>query len=217
MSDYSWQDQDNPVDNTPDTQPDNAPHPDEYPNGSDGGQNNNYYPNTGFPNSNGYPNNDFQNNNNYPNNGFQNNNNYQNNGFQDNNSYMPTGSTGMATASLVLGICALVFSCCGGSCVFGAIGIILAILSRGAGRMNTQAKVGLGLSIGSIFLGIIMVIFFMISSISSGALQDYAHIMEEYSEEYSDALDSMDDPYGNFGENFSIGQTFITLSDDVTA
>ncbi len=71
----------------------------------------------------------------------------------------PKKSNNMALASLLLGILSLVLCCCGGfGVILGAVGIVLAILSRGSEPMETSAKVGLGLSIGGIVLGILVLI-----------------------------------------------------------
>ena len=65
----------------------------------------------------------------------------------------------MAMASLVLGILSVLLCCCGGfGIILGAIGIVLAILSRGREPMETSAKVGIGLSIGGIVLSIIVLV-----------------------------------------------------------
>lgn len=65
----------------------------------------------------------------------------------------------MAIASLVLGIMSVLFCCCGGfGIILGAIGIVLAVLSRGREPMETSAKAGIGLSIGGIVLGIIVLV-----------------------------------------------------------
>lgn len=78
---------------------------------------------------------------------------------QDYRANQPTGKTNnyMAMASLILGILSVLLCCCGGfGIILGAIGIVLAILSRGREPMETSAKAGLGLSIGGIVLGIIV-------------------------------------------------------------
>lgn len=68
-------------------------------------------------------------------------------------------SNNMATASLVMGILSVVLCCCGGfGIILGAIGIVLAILSRGREPMETSAKVGIGLSVGGIVLSIIVLV-----------------------------------------------------------
>lgn len=68
----------------------------------------------------------------------------------------------MATASLVMGILALVtFCCCYGGMIFGGLGILFALLSRGAGPLEGQAKTGMILSIIGLVLGIMTLAFFL--------------------------------------------------------
>lgn len=97
---------------------------------------------------------------------------------------------GMATAALVLGICSLVFICCGGSFVFGALGIILALLSRGASEMHGNAKAGLILSIIGFTASIVIFIFTFIALLSSNEFTD---IMEDYQYFYENG-----DEYDNY-------------------
>lgn len=90
--------------------------------------------------------------------------------YGDNNygrNYREPGSPGMATASLVLGICSILFTCCGLGMPLAGIGLVLAILSRGRGEMNNSAKIGLGLSVGGFILGLITTImgFFYIDRV----------------------------------------------------
>ena len=66
----------------------------------------------------------------------------------------------MATASLVMGILSLCSICC---CmlfgvVFGVLGIIFAIMSKGENGLSAQAKAGLILSIVGVVINIIMLI-----------------------------------------------------------
>lgn len=71
----------------------------------------------------------------------------------------PKKNNNMALASLILGVLSILLCCCGGfGIILGAVGIVLAILSRGREPMETSAKVGLGLSIGGIVLGIIVLV-----------------------------------------------------------
>lgn len=179
MSDYSWQDNKTPAGGTPS---DGSP---DFP------QTENTVPETQIPSA------DTQS----ETGGYQNNNSSPYNGYQ-NSSYMPTGSSTMATVALVLGICSILFTCCGGSCFFGAIGIILALLSRGSGHMNAQAKVGLGLSIGGIILGIIVTLLMIIFSIApSGKLEQYMDTIERYSYIYESDDDYLPlDEYNTYGD-----------------
>ena len=57
----------------------------------------------------------------------------------------------MAVAALSCGAASLLMLCFGGSPILGALGIILSLLSR-TDKMESIAKVGLGLSIGGISL-----------------------------------------------------------------
>lgn len=62
----------------------------------------------------------------------------------------------MATASLVMGILALVFLCCYGGLLFGGLGILFALLSRTGDRFTGQARAGLILSVIGLTLGIFL-------------------------------------------------------------
>lgn len=115
--------------------------------------------------------------------------------------YQETGSPGLATAALILGICSLIFICCGVGFILGALGIILALLSRGAGRMSTGAKTGLGLSIAGTVLSIFFFVAALAFSLSDGSFRRY---MEEYYNEYYEDYyeDYYDDYFDNFEEPF---------------
>ncbi len=66
----------------------------------------------------------------------------------------------LATASLVLGIISLVSMLCCCPFVFSAIGIVLALLSKGAeSTLRPRAKTGLVLSITGIVISLILVAF----------------------------------------------------------
>ena len=51
-----------------------------------------------------------------------------------------TGSQALAAASMVMAICSFLFMLNMGSLFFGSLGVIFALLSRGAGRMSGTAK-----------------------------------------------------------------------------
>lgn len=93
-------------------------------------------------------------------------------------------SNGMSLAAMILGICSIVFICCGGFAI-GAVGIALALLSRGGGPMSTQAKVGLGLSIGGFVVSLLLTISMFFS--------------QEFQNAFSEA---MENPYGIYNEDF---------------
>ncbi len=62
----------------------------------------------------------------------------------------------MATASLVMGILAVVTCCCYYSgFIFGGLGILFSLLSRTEEPMRGQAKAGLGLSIAGLVLVVV--------------------------------------------------------------
>ena len=75
-------------------------------------------------------------------------------------SRQPAGdsSPGMATASLVLGICSLVLALTGFSIVLGALGLLLALLSRGSGRLAGRSMAGFVTSLIGFCLGILLII-----------------------------------------------------------
>lgn len=75
-------------------------------------------------------------------------------------SYPRPRSNSMATAALVLGILAI---CTGfltgiGGVLFGGLGILIAILSRGYEPMESHAKIGLGLSATGLVMGLIVTV-----------------------------------------------------------
>lgn len=105
-----------------------------------------------------------------------------------------TQSDGLATASLVLGICSLIFICCGASFVVGALGIILALLSRGSSRISGNAKAGFILSLIGLILSIVIYGVMFFSMIVSGELED---MIEDY--QY----------YYDYGNDFDTDDTYI--------
>lgn len=63
----------------------------------------------------------------------------------------------MATASMIMGILAIVFVCCYGGLLFGSLGILFALLSRTGERMKGQARAGMILSVIGLMLGIFLI------------------------------------------------------------
>lgn len=106
----------------------------------------------------------------------------------------PRRSSAMSTASLVLGICSLVLMCCGAGPLFGALGIIFAILSRTGKDMDGNAKVGLGLSIAGTIVSIIVYIAYFAAIIQT---DEYRTLFREYYnyyyDDYYDYFDDYDD------------------------
>ena len=85
-----------------------------------------------------------------------------------------------------MGILSLVLCCCIGigGIVLGALGIIFAILSRKGKSMETMAKVGLGLSITGVVLGLITAVFFFIGMLANDEAQSDYGFPGESSLEY---------------------------------
>lgn len=76
---------------------------------------------------------------------------------------------GMAVAAMILGISSLLSTCCSGAGFpIAAIGIILALLSRRGNTMSTQAKAGLGLSLGALILSIVIFASGLLISVATG-------------------------------------------------
>ena len=115
--------------------------------------------------------------------------------------YRP-GGNGMVTASLVMGILSLLLTCCGLSYVFGALGIIFALLSRKNGPMDPQAKIGMGLSIAGSVLGIVIIAVALLQDPSyyMNALKEYQQFYNEYeNDDNYDDHDNFED-YGNYDD-----------------
>lgn len=82
-----------------------------------------------------------------------------------------TGSNSLATTALFLGFLSLLSGFTGiGGISFGAMGIILGLLSRTSPKMRTNAKVGIGLSLAGIVLGTALLVT-AFSSVESTLLQ----------------------------------------------
>ena len=102
------------------------------------------------------------------------------------------GSNGLATASLILGILALLSMCCMPplSLLFGGLGLILAVLSKGSRTRPVNAKAGMvlsSISIAIVALLIAVILFtFLANPKGKNFLQEYMHILtnpEEYTGE----------------------------------
>lgn len=127
--------------------------------------------------------------------------------YQQPRRYKEPGSPGMAMASVILGICSFIFMLSGLSPVLGGLGILLALLSRGCGKLSGTAKAGLiasccGLVIGTFVLGALSIVLFR--SIST---TDYSDLLEqyyyEYSDEYNDSFPYSSDEYpDSFGDYY---------------
>lgn len=87
----------------------------------------------------------------------------------------------MATASLVLGILALVTFCCYYTApIFGGLSILFAILSRPEGRFSRPAKTGIILSVIALVLLLALwavLIFILMSDIGNETIQNMPAVM----------------------------------------
>ncbi|WP_099466764.1 DUF4190 domain-containing protein [Konateibacter massiliensis] len=141
---------------------------------------------------------------------------YNNNEPASENTPVPTSNyydknepNGMATATLVLGILAIVSICCVyGSYIFGGIAIALGLLSRGKGtKLSTNALIGVILSIVGMAVSTFVLIFMVITMIASygsmgNFLQDYnAYYKEIYGEDLpfdTDLYDNEEYDYNDY-------------------
>lgn len=143
-------------------------------------------------------------------------------------------SSGLATASLVLGILSLLLVCCGFSFILGALGILFALISRGAAKMSTSAKTGLGLSIGGLVLTFFVYIAFLINFFVSPVGREFIYEMRygtgyddnQYLEDflynylYEQGQGSYDSPSGddydyNYDdEDYKGGDNFVSLPEE---
>lgn len=109
---------------------------------------------------------------------------------------MQNTSNGLSVAALVLSIAGVLTMMFGGSVVLGSLAILLALLSRGSGRMSGQAKAAIGISIVSIALGILLLIGMFVYVFTSSDAQE---MYRDYLRYYEDQLDD-DDPYNYYND-----------------
>lgn len=109
---------------------------------------------------------------------------------------MQNTSNGLSVAALVLSIVGMLTMMFGGSVVLGSLAILLALLSRGSGRMSGQAKAAIGISIVSIALGILLLIGMFVYVFTSSDAQE---MYRDYLRYYEDQLDD-DDPYNYYND-----------------
>ena len=84
-----------------------------------------------------------------------------------------------------------------GSLFFGSLGVIFALLSRGAGRMSGTAKAGLaGCTIG-IIVGICMYAFLLFNMVSGGSTNLLERYYNQYMQEYQMTPDNGTTTDGN--------------------
>lgn len=94
-----------------------------------------------------------------------------------------TASGRMAVASLILGITAFASICCVIAPIpFGALSIILGLLSKGAEKeLPANAKIGIAFSILGFILTIALIVFAGIWAIQNADSEMIKSIIEEYS------------------------------------
>ena len=109
---------------------------------------------------------------------------------------MQNTSNGLSVAALILSIIGVLTMMFGGSVVLGSLAILLALLSRGSGRMSGQANAAIGISIVSIALGILLLIGMFVYVFTSSDAQE---MYRDYLRYYEDQLDD-DDPYNYYND-----------------
>lgn len=109
---------------------------------------------------------------------------------------MQNTSNGLSVAALILSIIGVLTMMFGGSVILGSLAILLALLSRGSGRMSGQAKAAIGISIVSIALGILLLIGMFVYVFTSSDAQE---MYRDYLRYYEDQLDD-DDPYNYYND-----------------
>lgn len=103
------------------------------------------------------------------------------------------GSSSLATASFILGIVSLVMISLGLSVFIGALAVILALLSRGTGRMHTGAVAGMITGIIGICLEMLILAgaLLLLPAEQMDEFQEYfQEIYEEYQEPDSSPMAS---------------------------
>lgn len=119
-------------------------------------------------------------------------------GFGPNPNIQPPGGrpNGFSVAAMIMGIASVVLLCCGGSGIpVGILGLIFALLSRETRRMNTQAKIGFGLSLGGIGLAVVFLILNILLIFSSGILPDMFDMMKDYNLNTQEGVDDFLDDW----------------------
>jgi len=91
-----------------------------------------------------------------------------------------------SSAALTLGICSIVFSCCGVGLILGIIGIVLATKGKNLYKQNPEMYEGSGVvtagfvtSIIGTSFGAMWVFFFIIRLIITGMVFSYSNIFNQ--------------------------------------
>lgn len=118
----------------------------------------------------------------------------------------------MALFSLVLGVLSLIMILFGFSLPFAALGLILALLSRGGGGLLPRAKAGLAVSVIGLILGLVITIT-SVWMIRSGALdqlyKDMRNTIENTynGEEADELLEQFDEMFGDLPSSGNGGES----------
>lgn len=101
-------------------------------------------------------------------------------------------SATMAFASIMFGIISIVASCFGTSLIFGSIGLILALLSRGGSNAYPKNTV-IGLITNSIgiFIGAMMIIVSIIMILHFGSIDNFMNAAQAYLDSYYSTMGGM--------------------------
>lgn len=105
--------------------------------------------------------------------------------------YEDKRSSAFTMASLVLGIVALATGCCVYTAIIcGALAVMFALLSRGGERtMSNKAKIGLGLGIAGIVLGLLMLVSaFAYIFVQFGSFENYMDYYFDFMKEIPQSL-----------------------------
>lgn len=126
----------------------------------------------------------------------------QQNQFQPPRQPRSTASSGMATASLILGILSLVTLCfIPLSVVFGALSITFALLSKGGEyTLPGNSKAGIIISIAGVLLSIVFTVLVVIAAFSMYGTTEFQNMMDEYQYYYNDYYKDYDyiEDFDNF-------------------
>lgn len=138
----------------------------------------NYYQNENENQNDNYPNQDFPNN-------------------QLNYERMDNTPSGMAVASLIIGIISIVSLCCPIlSIILGALGIIFSLLSRRRKeKISGNAQIGMILSVLGLVLGFLVMIGTVIYVIRQAGNENVQKYLKNYEEQYGDEYNGNTDIY----------------------
>lgn len=136
---------------------------------------------------------------------------YQQNPQQSPRRYKKPGSSGMAMASVVLGICSFVLMMSGMSTFLGGLGILLALLSRGSGKISGTGKAGLAVSACGLVIGTGVMFFLIYMTLNSSLYNQYNELFNEYyyGDDYHDGHDFDDyEYYDEFIDGYDFGDGY---------